>query len=291
MKDTPSHYEIFLKVASTQNFSKAAEILHYTQAGISHVIAAMEKDFGVQLFIRERNGVVITENGRRLIPTIQKIVNWEQELKQEVYSINNEIAGTLRIGAFSSVMAVWIPRLIIDFKKRYPKVSLEILDGPYNEIAEWLLKGKIDCGFLPVTQAKAFHFYHLYRDEIMAVMDNNCLLLDKDKVRIEDLEYEPLVVEDETNDNDTRLILKKMHVKPRIAYRLKDDTSILSFVKSGLGVGLVPELVLKATGIPVRRKSFDPVQYRDIGLAVQPSHETVLFKVLLKYLQEYLPIY
>lgn len=290
MKNAPSHYEIFLKVAHTLNFSKAAAALHYTQAGVSHAIAAMEKGFKVQLFIRERNGVSITENGKRLVPIIQKIVNWEQQLQQEIFSINNEVAGILRIGAFSSVLAVWIPELIKTFHEQYPRVRLEIIDGSYNNLVEWLGKGEIDCAFLPRKETAKYNFYHLYRDEIVVVVSEGHPILQKKQIKLDELAYYPLVVEDEANDNDTRGIIKKMHTKPEIAYRLKDDSSILSFARAGLGVGFVPGLVLKAIPIKVERKSICPPQYRDIGLAVLPFHETVLFKVLLKYLLENLPV-
>ena len=93
-----NRYEIFLKVAEIGNITRAAEILNYTQAGISHAISALEKEAGVTLLIRSSNGVTLTDNGLRLIAPIQALVNEQRNLTQTIYEINNVVAGTLKIG-------------------------------------------------------------------------------------------------------------------------------------------------------------------------------------------------
>lgn len=112
-----NRYEIFLKVAEVGNITRAAELLHYTQAGVSHSIAALEREAGVPLLIRGSNGVTLTENGKRLIQPIQTLVNDQRALEQSIFEINEVVAGTLRFGAFTSVAAQWLPFLIRDFQK------------------------------------------------------------------------------------------------------------------------------------------------------------------------------
>ena len=75
MKEQKDRYEIFLKVCETGSFSKAAEALNYTQSGISQMMAGLEEELGVQLFARVKRGVSLTDNGARLIPYIQEMVN------------------------------------------------------------------------------------------------------------------------------------------------------------------------------------------------------------------------
>ena len=112
-----NRYEIFLKVAEGGSITRAAELLHYTQAGVSHSIAALEREAGVPLLIRGSNGVTLTENGKRLIQPIQTLVNDQRALEQSIFEINEVVAGTLRLGAFTSVAAQWLPFLIRDFQK------------------------------------------------------------------------------------------------------------------------------------------------------------------------------
>lgn len=286
MRSTPSRYEIFLHVARTQNFSQSAKVLHYTQAGISHAIAEMEKQFGIQLFIRLKNGVCITEHGKRLIPIINQIVSKERDLQMELSKINHAPEGLLRIGAFSSVMSTWIPKIINLFQYKYPKVRLEILDGPYNQISSWLNQGKIDCGFLTLSQiSNDMIFYHLLNDPLLVIAKKDHPILQKEFVDVKELSQYPLIIENEQNDNDTQIIISHMSINPKIAYRLADDVSILSFAYAGLGIAIIPKLVLQAAHSPMVYRSFNPIIYRNIGLAVKPSFQNEIFKLFLQQVQ------
>ena len=81
MKEQKDRYEIFLKVCETGSFSKAAEALNYTQSGMSQMMAGLEEELGVQLFARVKRGVSLTDNGARLIPYIQEMVNQKDKLR------------------------------------------------------------------------------------------------------------------------------------------------------------------------------------------------------------------
>ena len=95
MKEQKDRYEIFLKVCETGSFSKAAEALNYTQSGISQMMAGLEEELGVQLFARVKRGVSLTDNGARLIPYIQEMVNQKDKLRQAAFNINNKIEGSV----------------------------------------------------------------------------------------------------------------------------------------------------------------------------------------------------
>ena len=148
MKEQKDRYEIFLKVCETGSFSKAAEALNYTQSGISQMMAGLEEELGVQLFVRVKRGVSLTDNGARLIPYIQEMVNQKDKLRQAAFNINNKIEGKLRVGSFSSITALWMPDVVHFFRENYPKVDVEIFDGNYDEIRDWIIHGQVDCGFL-----------------------------------------------------------------------------------------------------------------------------------------------
>ena len=132
--------EIFLKTAEIGNITKTAEILHYTQAGISHAIAALEKETVFSLLARSASGVTLTENGKRLLPYIQTLVNDQHGLSQAIYDINETVAGTLRIATFTSVSTQWLPTIIRKFQADYPLVEFDLLAGDYDEITERILK-------------------------------------------------------------------------------------------------------------------------------------------------------
>ena len=170
MKDQKDRYEIFLKVCETESFSRAAKALNYTQSAISQMIAGLEEELGVQLFVRVNRGVILTDNGTRLIPYIQEMVNQKAKLRQAAFNITHKIEGKLRVGSFSSVTSLWIPRVIHYFREHYPKVEIEILDGNYDEIRDWIIRGQVDCGFLSSIVANDLKFYPLLDDPLCAAV-------------------------------------------------------------------------------------------------------------------------
>ena len=165
-----NRYEIFLKTAEIGNITKTAEILHYTQAGISHAIAALEKETGFSLLARSASGVTLTENGKRLLPYIQTLVNDQHGLSQAIYDINETVAGTLRIATFTSVSTQWLPTIIRKFQADYPLVEFDLLAGDYDEITERILSGRVDCGFLTAPIADPLIFHLLYKDPMNVLL-------------------------------------------------------------------------------------------------------------------------
>lgn len=92
-------------------------------------------------------GVSLTDNSARLIPYIQEMVNQKEKLHQAAFNINNKIEGKLRVGSFSSITALWMPEVVHFSRENYPKVDVEIFDGNYDEIRDWIIHGQVDCGF------------------------------------------------------------------------------------------------------------------------------------------------
>jgi DNA-binding transcriptional LysR family regulator len=288
MKDTPNHYEIFLKVVETGNISKASEALDYTQSGISHVISALEKSVGFKLFVRSSNGVALTDNGRKLVPLIQNIVNQQQLLKQEVFDINHQVGGKLRIGSFTSATTLWLPQLIAHFRRNYPDVELEIVDGNYVDIKHWLRHGRIDAGFLAGQVEDSFIFHGLIRDPLLVVMSQDHPLAQKEVVTLDDVVSYPIILQPEGYNIDMRAILNKASGSYDIRYNLRDDISILSFVDSGLGISILPELVLKSQQSDITRRPLSPAESRNIGIATLPTQNSILVKLFVTYMRDLL---
>ena len=92
------------------------------------------------------------------------MVNQKAKLRQAAFNINHKIEGKLRVGSFSSITALWMPGVIHFFKEHYPKVQVEIFDGNYDEIRDWIIHGQVDCGFLSSIVADDLKFYPLRDD-------------------------------------------------------------------------------------------------------------------------------
>ena len=283
MREVRDRYEIFLKVCETGSFSKAAEALNYTQSGISQMMAGLEEELGITLFARGKKGVILTDNGTQLIPYIQEMVNQKDKLRQAAFDINNKVAGKLRIGSFSSVTALRMPDVIHFFKEHYPEVEVEILDGNYDEIRDWIMHGQVDCGFLSSIVADDLKFYPLWKDRLCAVVQEGHPLAARESVTLEELSEYPFIIETPGCDNDIKHLLERASLKPKVSYSFRDDTLIMAFVKSGLGVTISQEMVLDAFARDVVSVPLVPEHFRTTGLAFAKTNNSVVARTLLEY--------
>ncbi len=280
-----NRYELFLKVVEYGNITKCAEAVHYTQAGVSHAIAALEKEAGFTLFSRSATGVALTENGRRLVAPIQALVNDQRALAQSINQIGGAVAGTLRIGTFTSVSMQWLPRIITDFTAHYPDVEFDLQAGDYDQIDEMLHTGKVDCGFLVEPVSSGLSFTPLYRDPMLALLPHNHRLTRKRTLKLDDLLDEPLIIPAQGSDNDINAVLATTQKPAQVRYILNDDFSVLSMVEEGLGVAIMPELILKSCKSNPAVRALRPARWRTIGIASLPREGiSVLAQTFIDYL-------
>ena len=282
-------YEVFLKTAEIGNITRTAEVLHYTQAGISHAIASLEKETGFPLFIRSSSGVSLTEDGKRLLGAVQSLVNEQNKLEQTINNINGIATGTLRIGTVSSVATHWMPDIIKDFQKKYPKIEFELHFEDYDKIAEMILQGQVDCGFLTAPVRQGLDFLPLYRDSMHVLLPQGHHLAAKEKITLEEVKQEPLIMQVKGSDNDIRNILSQDKKKYTVKYTVNDDFSVMAMVKSGFGITIFPEMLwsnYKACDA-LEIRPMEPEQYRTVGIATLPQNEmSVLAKAFRRFMSK-----
>ena len=127
-------YQVFLKVVDCGGFTRAAEELHFTQSGISHTIASLERELGVPLFVRNRGGVTLTADGRALLPRIQTLCDDARILAQKAQELRGLETGIVRVATFNSVSVQWLPYILKSFREEHPHIEFELL--PFVENAE-----------------------------------------------------------------------------------------------------------------------------------------------------------
>lgn len=282
-----NRYEIFLKVVELGNITRAAEALSYTQSGVSHAIAALEKETGFALFRRSSNGVTLTDNGKQILERVQSLVNQQRSLAQTIANINHVVAGTIRVGTFTSVSAQWLPGIIRSFQERYPQVDFELLDGNYDDITEWITQGKIDCGFLTAPVPETLHFRPLKQDPLMVLMEPGHPLAHRKTLSLDDIIKEPFIMPMKGSDNDIRALLRDTGSPPRVKYTLNDDISVMAMVANGFGISIMPELIIRNVTFRMAARPFEPAQYRNIGIASLPvGAVTIVARAFLHYLTE-----
>lgn len=140
-------YMSFVKTVEYGSFTKAAEMLDYSQSRISRMIGDLEREWKVVLLERNKSGVRLTSDGLKLLPYAKSLVTEYEKLQMQVDELNGLQSGLIRIGTFSSVATHWLPNIIKEFQKDYPHIDYELLLGDYIKIEEWILEGRVDCGF------------------------------------------------------------------------------------------------------------------------------------------------
>ena len=112
-------YEVLLQTADLGSFTKASEVLGYTQSAISHIITGLEDELGLKLLARDRFGVRLTAEGEALLPAIRAVCQQNQELLRQAAQFHGLEVGQVRIGTWLSVSVHLLPRLLQTFSQRY----------------------------------------------------------------------------------------------------------------------------------------------------------------------------
>ena len=163
-------YEIFDAVARQGSFNKAAQQLHLTPSAISHAIAVMEEELGFALFTRGKSGVTMTSYGASLYPAIRAVLNSDEALQQSIARLNGLEKGKVRLGTFSSVCTHLLPGILQSFKVQYPQIEVEVYQGTYDDVKEWLRSGQVDIGFLASSCQEEFTLTELLREPLLALL-------------------------------------------------------------------------------------------------------------------------
>lgn len=279
-------YMAFLKTVEYGSFTKAAEILNYSQSGISRMINDLEKEWGMTLLERGKSGVRLTSDGMKLLPYVKNICTEFEKLQMEVDELNGLQSGLIRIGTFSSVATHWLPKIIREFQKTYPGIDYELLLGDYTEIEEWISEGRIDCGFLRLPTHADFETIYLEQDRLLAVLPENHALAQLEKVPLAALCDEPFLLLEKGAKAEVSEIFDRCNVTPHVHFTTWDDYAIMSMVESGLGISILPELILKRIPYRIAAKELDVPAYRKIGIALRSKKTASLaVKRFLEYLQ------
>ncbi len=262
-----NRYNAFIVITETGSFTKAAEELGYTQSAISQMVQSLEEELSTTLLLRSRKGVVLTPDGQEFLPHIKNLRNAYRELLEKQKEMHGLQRGLIRIGTFSSVSCSWLPALIKEFKERYPSVNFELHQGEYTSIARWVKEGSVDFGFVNPKVISGLYTISLKQDEMLAVLPSTHALVAQRRVSLQELSKEPFILLDEGEISEPLEIFKKNKLHPNVQYRVYDDYTIMAMIEKGLGISILPELVLKRVNYAIATKKIVPPIVRTIGLA------------------------
>ena len=260
---------VFLKVVETGSFKRTADILGYTQAGISYIISAMEKDFGLTLFHREYGGVRLTSEGRQLLHMIRQIADWEHYLEQAINDIRDLKTGTVRVCAFNSVYIHWLPGIIRKFRDLHPGIDIEIVSCDADrDIEKMIASREVDCGFMPSIPYAGIEYFPLMEESLMVAVPPDHPMADKKKFPLSEMGNYPYIMFtfDKPDFND---LIFRNGIKPRTAFTVDNDYAAMAMVSQGLGMCIFPQILLNDIPFSIRCLELDPPLRRNISIATR----------------------
>jgi DNA-binding transcriptional LysR family regulator len=261
-------YQTLMAVVDAGSLTRAAEQLGCTQSAVSHCLDALERELGFTVLKRGRAGVRLTGEGERLLPAVRAFLGAAEQLRQTASSIRGLESGTVRIGAFTSVAVHWLPSVLKEFQHDYPKVEFRLLNGDYHDVEQWLEDGSVDVGFVTLPSPVDCECIPLMEDRLLAILPRRSRFENYPRFPLVECESEPFISLLESSDHDARRALEAAGVKPNVRFYTKDDYAVIAMVEQGLGISIMPELLLKGRQYDLQILPLVPEARRTIGLAI-----------------------
>lgn len=262
-----TRYNAFIEIVDSGSFTRAAEKLGYTQSAVSQMVRSLEKEFSTTLIERSHRGIRLTPDGEELLPYIRNLQNSHRELLEKLDEMQGLGSGTVRIGTIASVSCNWLPGLIKRFRETHPFVDFDLQMGEYTSIAQMIKEGRVDFGFVNPDAVKDLHTIPLATDEMLAVLPIGHPLSGRGSVSLEELAAEPFIFLFEGALNEPMEVFERRGLTPKAQFSIYDDYTIMSMVEQGLGVSILPELILRRAGYRIALEKIAPPVVRVLSLA------------------------
>lgn len=279
----------FLAVVQTRHFTRAAEGVHVAQPSLSKQIHNLEAELGSELFHRARGNVTLTPAGEVLVPFARRILADVETARLQVHELAELRSGRLRLGATPSLCTGLVADALSRFRSTYPGIELIVDESGSRDLVRQIAEGGLDLAVItsplhrsdPVLDAVA-----ILREELTVAVPRDAEP-DLGSIRVADLQHRALVMFRDGYDLRTMTLTEcqRAGFTPRFAIEGGEMDAVLSFVEAGLGVAVVPSMVLpsrpKLRGVPFAA----PVPTRTIALAhrsdVHPPRAAEAFRATL----------
>lgn len=239
-----NRYEIFLEVMRTQNMSKTAQNTHQTTSSVSYTIAKLEDELGVQLLSRNHSKITPTEAAKKLLPLIQEVVDADRRVMEFADMIRSDRVGAVRIGGLRAASMRWIPGILRKMQAVAPGISVQPTMNRYEETIGDLLEGRVDVAFCEEPANRDLIYMRVIDDPYMVILPEHHSLASSGQLGLSDLKGKTLIIpewpmEDNFGDVETAKKLRDM-----VSYRIQDERTIIAMVQNGLGLAVMPGLLV-----------------------------------------------
>jgi DNA-binding transcriptional LysR family regulator len=275
----PLHLRTLTAVLQTGSFAVAARRLGYTPSAVSQQIAALERAAGLPLFEREAHGIRPTPAAAWLRGRGQEVLATLGALQDDLRGLTDGVIGTVRLGSFPTASEHLLPSALAALAAGSPSLEVLLDEGEPGELVPRVHDGDLDVALVyrytrvPVRRPRALTLTPLLREDLVLLLPPGHPLAATGEVRLGDLADAPWVAPRQGTAGATCLqrVCAEAGFEPRVGYRSNDYDVVRGFVRSGLGVALVPVLgSVPDPGVATGRLAGVDV-HRHVGVLTRPA--------------------
>lgn len=277
-----AHLQILLTVVETGSFSDAALRLDISQSAVSRAIAALEEELGVSLLTRGRFGARPTLVGERVIHHVRQILQLREDIDHEINIAKGLHGGRVRIASFRSAATHLLPPLIARFSQRFPDIEVTLTENDPNGVEQALREGLVDIGLVPLPRSEEFDTWEIIRDEFVVLLPSGSRPVPELLTWQELSAYSFILYNYAECTTSVRNHWVQWGQYLKVAYEIKEDSTIVSMVAQGLGAAILPRLAALPIPDGVQVRSLPVRLERKIGAAVLSNmlHPPAVFAFL-----------
>lgn len=259
--------EILMTAADLGSFTKASEVVGYTQSGLTHMMDALEREVGFPLLQRSHSGIRLSPQGEQLMPAIREFLQANAALENRIRAIREQKNEVIRVAAYSSIAMHWMPELLYRFKRLCPEVSVDLRMVDHAlEPYELLESGQSDLIF---ASRYSYHFCDwtpLYEDRMYAILPRDYPLNGREVFPVEEFAGQEFLMPYGRFDIDVHAALDGAGVSLNERTSRVDDETVIRMVGRGLGVSLMSELMIRGRRDDVLCVPVSPAAGRQLGM-------------------------
>ncbi|MEM7061719.1 MAG: LysR family transcriptional regulator [Cyanobacteria bacterium P01_B01_bin.77] len=281
-----SQLKVLVAIAQCGSFSDAALQLEMSQSAVSRAISSLENELDVPLLVRGRLGAKLTDIGERVVTHAQQILDLRESIEYEVNLEKALYNSRLRIASFRSAATHLLPPKIAQFQRAYPRVEVSLNEFDPAGVEQALLSGDADLGLLPLPRSEDFITWEIVRDEYVVLLPKTKQPPTASITWSELSAHSFILLNYAECTTAVREHWSRWQQPLKVAYNVKEDSTIVSMVAQGLGAAILPRLAAMPIPDTVESRSLPVPLERVIGVAilanVPPSPAVNRFLEVLK---------
>lgn len=238
------HLRYFITLAEELHFTRAAERLHIEQPPLSRAIKELEHDLGVDLFVRNRRGTVLTEAGATFLQDVRRVFAALKQAQENAQAVAAGLSGSLRIAVSDGAIDPRLSGLLARCREEEPEIEIRLSEVPLAEQLRGLRSGDFSIGFAHTAEVGDDILTEpLWHDSLVVAVPARHPLLSHKAVPLHQLASYPLVLCDpqicEGSYRELTRLLRPLELEPDIAEHVSSLDMMLTLVGAGYGVGFI----------------------------------------------------